>query len=122
MGTPYNYWMKFRRVLRQAISEGILTENPAQNIIVRRKTNQIKKNVEHLETNLQKGDFTVDLFKQYKKPLGSFRYLLLLQGQKLVVPLTVNKLLDLGRFSWLSLVIPPYKLSRKLKLDWALKS
>jgi len=43
--TPYNYWMKFRRVLRQAVSEGILSENPAQNIIVRRKTNQIKKNV-----------------------------------------------------------------------------
>ena len=43
--TPYNYWMKFRRVLRQAVSEGIIAENPAQNIIVRRKTNQIKKNV-----------------------------------------------------------------------------
>lgn len=77
---------------------------------------------EHLENNLHKGDFTIDLFKQYKKHLGSFRYSLLLEGQKLVVPLKVNQLLGLGNFSWISIILSPYKLSRLLKLDWALKS
>lgn len=77
---------------------------------------------EHLENNLHKGDFTIDLFKQYKKHLGNFRYMLLIQGQILVVPPSVNHLLSLGKFAWLSLIIPPYQLSRKLKLDWFLKS
>lgn len=77
---------------------------------------------EHLQNNLHKGDFTIDLFKQYKKHLGAFRYWLLLQGQILVVPPIVNQLLQLGKYSWLNVVIPPYKISRLLKLDWALKS
>ncbi|MEO5907363.1 MAG: DUF2236 domain-containing protein, partial [Saprospiraceae bacterium] len=82
---------------------------------------QVMRN-EHLENNLYKGEFTIDLFKQYKKHLGYFRYMLLLQGQILVVPPSVNQLLKLGKFSWLSLIMRPYKFSRKLKLDWALKS
>ena len=78
--------------------------------------------LEHLENHLQKSDFTIDLFKQYKKHLGFIRYKLLLQGQILVVPQTVNDLLSLGKFSWLGALLPPYKLSRKVKLDWAIKS
>ena len=77
---------------------------------------------EHLESNLHAGEFTFDLFKQYKKHLGSLRYALLIQGQKLVVPARVTELLNLGRYSWLSLILPPYKFSRRLKLDWILKS
>lgn len=77
---------------------------------------------EHLENDLYKGEYTIDLFKQYKKHLGYFRYRLLLQGQILVVPPIVNKLLHLGKFSWLSLMIPPYKLSRQVKLDQIIKS
>ncbi len=77
---------------------------------------------EHLENNLHKGDFTIDLFKQYKKHLGHFRYMLLIQGQILVVPERVKHLLGLGKFSWISLILPPYQLSKKLKLDWFLKS
>ena len=77
---------------------------------------------EHLENNLQAGKFTIDLFRQYKKHLGHLRYALLIQGQKLVVPARVNQLLNLGRYSWLRLILPSYKFSRKLKLDWMLKS
>jgi len=77
---------------------------------------------EHLENNLIKGDFTKDLFKQYKKHLGATRYKLLLEGQKLVVPKKVNDLLSLGKYSLLSPILPPYKLSKKLKLDWMIKS
>ncbi len=77
---------------------------------------------EHLENNLHKGDFTIDLFKQYKKHLGNFRYQLLLQGQILVMPQTVNNLLQLRKLSWLGLLIPSYKVTRQLRLDWALKT
>jgi hypothetical protein len=77
---------------------------------------------EHLDNDLHNGDLTIDLFKQYKKHLGFVRYKLLLHGQILVVPPSVNHLLKLGNFSWLRLMIPPYKLSRIFKLEWVIKS
>ncbi len=77
---------------------------------------------EHLETNLYKSDFTIDLFKQYKKHLGPFRYHLLLQSQALVMPPSVKRLLQFGKFTWLPIVLPPYKLIKMLKMDWVLKS
>lgn len=77
---------------------------------------------EHLQNNLQKSRYTTDLFKQYKKNLGFIRYKILIEGQLLVVPQRVNALLKLGKFSLLTLVVPLYKLSRKIKADWILKS
>ncbi|HYE53730.1 MAG TPA: oxygenase MpaB family protein [Chitinophagaceae bacterium] len=76
----------------------------------------------HLENDLVRSDYTDDLFRQYRKHLGSFRYKILLEGQKLVVPRRVRELLQLGKVSLMSPVIPVYKLIRLLKLDWFLKS
>ncbi len=50
------------------------------------------------------------------------RYKLLKEAQILVVPQKVKKLLNFGRVSLLSFLIPFYKLSRQLKVDWLLKS
>jgi hypothetical protein len=50
------------------------------------------------------------------------RYFLLRQGQILVVPFIVNELLELGKFSLLTLIIPVYKIFRIVKLDWFIKS
>jgi hypothetical protein len=77
---------------------------------------------EHLHNDLTKSDYTVDLFKQYRKHLGWMRYKLLIESQKLVVPRYAKQLLNLGRFSWLNPVLAIYKLSRKIKMDWFLKS
>lgn len=77
---------------------------------------------EHLQQNLERSNFTKDLFMQYKKHLGKIRYLLLMEAQKLVVPQRVKKLLDFGKHSFLAPFVKPYKISRKLKLDWLLKS
>jgi hypothetical protein len=77
---------------------------------------------EHLQTNLLLSKFSVDLYKQYKKNLGTLRFLLLNEGQKLVVPQKVNELLHLGKISLLTPILFIYKLSRKIKLDWFLKS
>ncbi len=77
---------------------------------------------EHLCNNLEKGVYSVDLYKQYKKHLGKIRYGLLLQAQILVVPQRVNDLLHLGKFSLLKPLLIFYKLFRKIKLDWFFKS
>ena len=75
-----------------------------------------------LEHDLEKSKFSIDLYKQYKKHLGSFRYMVLIEGQILVVPQKVKDLLNLRNFSFLTLALPFYKLSRKIKMDHAIKS
>ncbi|MBK8610716.1 MAG: DUF2236 domain-containing protein [Chitinophagaceae bacterium] len=77
---------------------------------------------EQLEADLLKSDFTIDLYKQYRKHLGSFRYRLLLESQKLVVPVQVNKRLGFKGVNWLTFFVPVYKFSRRLKLDGLFKS
>jgi hypothetical protein len=77
---------------------------------------------QHLEQDLVKSDYTADLYQQYKKHLGPIRYKLLLEGQILVVPDRVNSMLGLGKVSLLSPVLKVYKLSRKLGMEWLLKS
>lgn len=75
----------------------------------------------HLAQNLQKSNYTIDLFQQYKKHLGNLRYTLLLQAQKMVVPQRVKILLGFGKTSFLKPILPVYKITRSLKLDWLLK-
>ena len=77
---------------------------------------------EHLIEDLQKSEYTVDLFKQYKKHLGAMRFKVLIEGQKLVVPDRVKELLDFSDFSLLTPVVPVYKISRLMKMDWLLKN
>ena len=70
-----------------------------------------------LEHDLVKSNYSTDLYKQYKKHLGSFRYSVLIEGQIIVVPENVRQLLHLRKFSFLTLILTFYKLSRILKLD-----
>lgn len=76
----------------------------------------------HLNGNLQKSEYTADLFKQYKKHLGAMRFKVLIEGQKLVVPGKVKELLQFSEFSFLTPVVPLYKVSRLMKMDWLLKN
>jgi hypothetical protein len=76
----------------------------------------------HLASDLQRSRYTEDLFNQYKKHLGSMRFRVLLEGQKLVLPERVKRLLDFRDFSLLTPVVPLYKISRLMKMDWMLKS
>lgn len=75
----------------------------------------------HLLENLQKSEYTVDLFTQYKKQLGSTRFKVLVEGQKLVVPGKVKVLLGMSRVSWLAPLVSLYKISRAVKMDGLLK-
>jgi hypothetical protein len=78
--------------------------------------------IAHLQENLEKSEYTTDLFKQYKKHLGAMRFKVLIEGQKLVVPDRVRNLLHFSDFSLLTPVVPVYKISRLMKMDWLLKN
>ena len=75
----------------------------------------------HLEQHLNYGDYSWDLYRQYRKHLGWMRYNLLIETQILITPKKVRRLLLLRKFSLLRPLIPGYKLSRTLKLDFLLK-
>ncbi len=76
----------------------------------------------HLETDLQKSNFTIDLYKQYKKHLGTVRYRVLKEAQLLVVPQRVKALLGFKSRSLLAPVVPLYKWSRSWKGDRLIKA
>ena len=76
----------------------------------------------HLQQDLQKSHYTTDLFKQYRKHLGIFRYQILREAQIMVVPPRVNALLSNRKTSLLYPVLYLYKASRIVKTDWLLKS
>ncbi len=77
---------------------------------------------EHLRENLQKSKFTVDLFQQYKKHLGTIRYNLLLGVQKLIVPKIAKDKLFKNHFSTLKPIIKVYKISKLVKMDTTIKN
>jgi len=76
---------------------------------------------EHLRNDLEKSNYAVDLYKQYRKHLGYIRYKLLIESQKLVVPRHAKELLNFGKICWLIPVIAIYKFSRKIKMNGFLK-
>ncbi len=76
----------------------------------------------HLIEDLEKSKYTDDLFLQYKKHLGAMRFKVLIEGQKLVIPDRVRNLLNFSEHSLLTPVLPIYKFSRLMKMDWLFKS
>lgn len=76
----------------------------------------------HLNHNLRYSDYTVDLFLQYRKHVGPFRYAILRAVQKLITPTQVRALLRYRKKSLLHPLITIYKLSKLIKIDWVLKA
>lgn len=76
---------------------------------------------QHMQQDLLKSKYTDDLFLQYKRSLGAFRYRVLLEGQKMVIPKRVLELLRFRKFSLLSPIVPLYKFSRFIKMDALIK-
>jgi hypothetical protein len=76
---------------------------------------------QHLRENLRNSHYTTDLFKQYRRHLGSVRYRIMVETQKLIVPAGVRQMLGFRRTSFMPIIILLYKLSRVLNLDWILK-
>jgi hypothetical protein len=78
--------------------------------------------VAHMERDLQKSRYTVDLYRQYKKHLGPVRYWVLKEAQLLVVPEHVKMLLGFGKLSLVAPVVPLYKWSRRWNGDRIFKA
>lgn len=76
----------------------------------------------HLNSNLQYGPYTQDLFSQYRKHLGEVRYKLLLEAQALVVPGKVREMLELKMTFLLKSLLKLYTFSRSFKADRLLKA
>lgn len=77
---------------------------------------------QHLAADLEYSRFTADLYRQYRKHLGPFRYWLLRHAQRLVVPAAVRALLQLGTTSWVRPVLPVYRRTQQLALGRWMKS
>lgn len=73
-------------------------------------------------SNLQYSKYTADLFKQYKKHLGSFRYYILLESQKLVANKIVLDLLGFRREATIKPLVNVYKIFRRLDAEWFIQS
>ena len=69
---------------------------------------------EHLAQNLISSKFTIDLYSQYKKHLGTVRYAILKQVQVVLVPAKVKALLPIGNTKWITPAVVLYKM-----LKWA---
>ena len=67
---------------------------------------------QHLRENMAYSAYTADLFRQYRKHLGLPRYLMLREGQKLVVPAAVRRMLAYSSWSLLRPVLGAYKVLR----------
>jgi hypothetical protein len=74
-----------------------------------------------MQNDLAKSDYTIDLFKQYKKHLGTVRYFILIEGQKLIIPERVRKLLGFKKISFITFILPFYKFSRVVHLHDLIK-
>jgi uncharacterized protein (DUF2236 family) len=77
---------------------------------------------EHLDQNMQRSNYTNDLFAQYRKHLGEIRYKILLEAQTRVAPRKVRELLGFRKVSLLTPLIALYKVSRSINIDWLLKA
>lgn len=76
---------------------------------------------EHLNQNLVRSSYSDDLFRQYKKHLGIFRYAILRETQSFIVPAKVRTLLGLRKISIMKPVLSVYKLSKRIRLSGLLK-
>ena len=70
----------------------------------------------HLEQDLAPGTLTQELYAQYRRHLGPWRFALLLQVQSVLVPGHVRKLLNLSPTPWLRHTIPLYRMLVRIGL------
>jgi hypothetical protein len=84
--------------------------------------NWILSRDKHLDEDILCSDFTIDLYRQYKKHLGLLRYIILIQVQLKLVPRKVKNLLPVKKLSWVSPVLLLYKAARFIKISSIMKN
>jgi hypothetical protein len=71
----------------------------------------------HLERDLKYTSYTKDLYNQYHRHLGEWRYRILLDVQALIVPHRVRRLLNFSAANPLSYLIWSYSIVDTLRLQ-----
>ena len=82
----------------------------------------LEDRIVHMQNDLSNSDLSKKLFAQYQKHLGSVRYELLLEAQKLVVPNHVRNLLNWSKIQILKPAVHIYKIFGEGKLQDFIKS
>ncbi len=77
---------------------------------------------DHLTNNLERSHYTDDLYVQYKKHLGVFRYYILLNVQWMVASTKVKSMLRLRRMAFFSSAVSMYKVCKTIKIDRFLRN
>ncbi|GAB4091248.1 oxygenase MpaB family protein [Flaviaesturariibacter terrae] len=77
---------------------------------------------EHLRRDLAHSAWTDDLYRQYRKHLGAFRYFLVRQLQAVLVPPAVREMLALKPSLLIRASLPLYKAGYKIGLDRPIKA
>lgn len=77
---------------------------------------------EHLRTDLAHSALTDDLYRQYRKHLGGFRYFLVKQLQAVLVPVPVREMLSLKPSLLIRASVPLYKACYAVGLDRPIKA
>jgi hypothetical protein len=75
----------------------------------------------HLQNDLVKSDYSIDLYRQYKKHLGSTRFYILCESQKMILPAIAKELLGMNKTAWLKPVVPLYRFAKRLHADKLIK-
>lgn len=66
-----------------------------------------------LQENLEKSEYTVKLFKSYRKQLGAFRYFLLLEAQRMLIPYELREIIPLPKRWYTPVLLSFYRVLRK---------
>lgn len=84
-------------------------------------TNWLSDRNKALDENLINGAFSKDLYKQYKKHLGAFRFHLLLMVQSVLVPQKVRTLLTMRKHPAALPLLNTYRFAKKMGINNFLK-
>jgi uncharacterized protein (DUF2236 family) len=76
----------------------------------------------HLQHDLVRSVCTIDLYRQYRKHLGTVRYSLLLSVQKMILPANVRTMLGMNNIQLLKPLVPVYRLIKWLHADKWIKN
>jgi ER-bound oxygenase mpaB/B'/Rubber oxygenase, catalytic domain len=103
-----------------AVFERVGQELGLVNLPINYKNWLVARN-EHLDNDLANSDFTKDLYQQYQNQLGTVRFGILVEVQKVLVPTQVYNLLQFSKIKWFKAVVLGYKRLKNNRLVTTLK-
>jgi ER-bound oxygenase mpaB/B'/Rubber oxygenase, catalytic domain len=76
---------------------------------------------QHMFENLENNKFTINLYQQYRKHLGAFRFFFLMEAQKILLPKYARILLNINTLTTIKPLITLYRFLCKFQLNQPLR-